>query len=139
MMAIAKESDILVRLRKIGTAYIDFGMKHPNQYRLMFMTPSKYNQEDLAGMGHGKQEEDGYAFLVATVDEAITQGLFREGLQEPHLIAQAFWAAGHGVVALHLAKQGDPWVDWRPLQATADLVIQSMLNGLTRKEASHGQ
>ena len=134
---IAKDPDPLERLRKIGTAYVEFGIRHPNSYRLMFMTQSKLNMADYAQMGHGKQEEDGYAFLVGTVDEAINKGLLREELQDSHLVAQAIWAAGHGVVALHLAKYGDPWVDWRPLQETAALITDAMINGLTRPRQAH--
>ena len=130
--AIAEEPDPIERLRQIGAVYVDFGINHPNHYRLMFMTQSKISKDDLALMGHGKQEEDGYAFLVATVAEAIRAGLLREDLQDPHLVAQAFWAAGHGVVALHLAKFGDPWVDWRGLHETAALVNDAMINGLKK-------
>ena len=135
---IAKEAAPLERLKKIATAYVDFGIKHPNSYRLMFMTESKLNQDDLVHMGHGKLEEDGYAFLVATMSEAISKKLLREDLQDPDLVAQAFWAAGHGVVALHLAKHGDPWVDWRPLQDTATLITEAMIKGLQKKDLSHG-
>ncbi len=135
--AIAKEPDPLERLKKIGTAYLDFGVRHPNSYRLMFMNKSKLKEDDLAGMGHGKQEEDGYAFLVATVGEAIGKGLLRGQLSDPHLVAQAFWSAGHGVVALHLAKRDDPWVDWRPLEETAELISTSMINGLKREGSPH--
>ena len=72
------------------------------------------------------------------MSEAISKKLLREDLQDPDLVAQAFWAAGHGVVALHLAKHGDPWVDWRPLQDTATLITEAMINGLQRKDLSHG-
>src|SRR5262249_360735 len=36
---IAKEKDPIERLRKIGHAYVGFGIDYPNHYRLMFMTP----------------------------------------------------------------------------------------------------
>jgi hypothetical protein len=127
----------LVRLRKIGMAYVDFGMSHPNHYRLMFMSNRKLDPADLPTMGHGNPEEDGYAFLLATVAESMRQGLFRPELDDPHLVAQAFWASGHGVVALHLAKFGDPWVDWRPLRETAALVLDAVIAGLLSKEARH--
>jgi AcrR family transcriptional regulator len=135
--AIAKEPDALERLRKIGRAYVEFGVSHPNSYRLMFMTQSKIKEDDYAEMGHGKQEEDGYAFLVATVIEAIDKGLLRKVLVDPHLVAQAIWSAGHGVVALHLAKRDDPWVEWRSLTETAELIMHTMINGLKREGIAH--
>jgi AcrR family transcriptional regulator len=136
--AIAAESEPLARLRKIGMAYVDFGVEHPNHYRLMFMSSLKLDTADLPRMGHGNPEEDGYAFLVATVAEAMERGLLRPDLRDPHLVAQAFWAGGHGVVALHLAKRGDPWVDWRPLQETAALVMDAMIDGFKRQAPSCG-
>src|SRR5262245_13887112 len=36
---IAREKDPIERLRKIGHAYVAFGVDFPNHYRLMFMTP----------------------------------------------------------------------------------------------------
>jgi AcrR family transcriptional regulator len=132
--AIAAEADTLERLRRIGMAYIDFGVEHPNHYRLIFMTRRTFDASEMAQMGHGNPEEDGYAFLVATVEQAIAQGLLRDGLHDPHLVAQAFWAAGHGIVALHLAKRGDPWVDWRPLPDTVELAMQAMIEGLRRRD-----
>jgi len=136
--AIAAEPDPLARLRQIGMAYVEFGVSHPNHYRLMFMTPGRLEADDLPQMGHGNPEEDGYAFLVATVAEAMAQGLLRDGLDDPHRVAQAFWAGGHGVVALHLAKRGDPWVAWRPLQETVALVLDAMIEGFKRERPCRG-
>ncbi len=36
---IAKVADPVERLEKIGLAYVEFAMEHPNDYRFMFMTP----------------------------------------------------------------------------------------------------
>jgi len=130
--AIAAEPDPLERLRQIGMAYVDFGVAHPNHYRLMFMSSRKLDAADLPRMGHGNPEQDGYAFLVATLAEARAQGLLRAGLDDPHLAAQAFWAGGHGVVALHLAMRGDPWVEWRPLRETAALIMDAMIEGFKK-------
>lgn len=132
---IAKEPDPIERLRRTGRAYLEFGIAHPNHYRLMFMSSHRLNPESLAEMGHGNPEQDGYAFLVATISAAIAQQRLAAGLDDPHLIAQAYWASVHGVVALHLAKEGDPWVEWRPLTETASLVIEAVIGGLTRRTA----
>lgn len=138
LQAVAAEPDPLERLRQTGLAFVQFGVDHPNHYRLMLMSNRKLDPADLPHMGHGNPQEDGYAFLVATVAEAIAKGLLREELQDPHLVAQAFGAGWHGVVALHLSKRGDPWVDWRPLRATAELVLDAMIAGFKRGGAAHG-
>lgn len=132
---IGKEKDPIVRLRKIGRAYVEFAEEHPNHYRLMFMTPPlRAEGEDLAELGRGNPEEDAYAFLRATVAQAIGSGRLRPGLRDADLVAQAVWAGTHGVISLHIAKQGDPWIDWRPVKKTAALVIDALISGLTRNE-----
>jgi AcrR family transcriptional regulator len=128
---IAKEPDPLERLRKIGMAYVEFGLTNPNHYRLMFMT-SRVHEEGRM-LEKGNPEEDAYAFLVATVADALEKGLLKPELKDPHLVAQAAWAGVHGVISLHLAKQDDPWVDWRPARKTAALVVDATIEGLARK------
>lgn len=129
---IARDSDPIERLRKIGMAYVDFGLQHPNHYRLMFMT-NRPHSEEPEKMGKGNPEEDAYAFLVATVADAIEKGLLKPHLKDAHLVAQAAWAGVHGVISLHLAKKDDPWVDWRPPKRTAALVVDSTIAGLLRE------
>ncbi len=134
--AIATEPDPLVRLRQIGMAYVDFGMQHQHHYRLMFMSNRLLEAEYLPAMGHGNPEEDGYAFLLSTIQQAIAQQRFYAHLTDPHLLAQAFWGGVHGIVALHLAKYGDPWVEWRSLTTTATLIIDSILQGIVNAHPS---
>ncbi|KAA0256290.1 TetR/AcrR family transcriptional regulator [Acidobacteria bacterium ACD] len=133
LQRIAKEPDPLERLRKSGLAYVDFALAHPNHYRVMFMTPHPLpkGEEDLAALGKGNPEEDAWAFFRGTVAEAISAGRFRPDLTDPDLVAQALWAGVHGVVALHVAKKDDPWVEWRPARKTAALVVDGLLRGFT--------
>ena len=69
---IARIADPIERLRQIGRAYVGFAIEFPNHYRLMFMTPSKATLgPEGSRLAHGNPEEDAYAFLRATVAEAI--------------------------------------------------------------------
>jgi AcrR family transcriptional regulator len=132
---IAREPDPLERLRKVGLAYADFALEHPNHYRLMFMTPhpAPVKDDEAVAQRKGNPEADAYAFLLATVAEAIEKGLLRPELKDPHLVAQAAWAGVHGVVSLHVAKGEDPWIDWRPLKKTVALVVDSFTRGISRE------
>ena len=132
---IAREPDPLERLRKVGLAYADFALEHPNHYRLMFMTPhpGDVKDEEETAKRKGNPEADAYAFLVATVAEAIEKGLLRPELKDPNLVAQAAWAGVHGVVSLHVAKGEDPWIDWKPLKKTVALVVDSFTRGISRE------
>lgn len=132
---IAREPDPLERLRKVGLAYADFAIDHPNHYRLMFMTPhpAQTKDDEATALRRGNPEADAYAFLVGTIAEAIEKGLLRPELKDAHLVAQAAWAGVHGVISLHVAKCNDPWVDWRPLKKTVGLVVDSFTRGIARE------
>jgi AcrR family transcriptional regulator len=132
---IAKEPDPIERLRKIGLAYVDFATEHPNHYRLMFMTPRFHDEteDSLVERGKGNPEEDAYAFLKGTVEEAMAKGRLRPEVKDADLVAQSVWAATHGVISLQIAKKTDPWVEWRPVKKTAALVIDAMIRGLARE------
>ena len=128
---VAEIADPVDRLRGIGLAYFRFGMNYPNHYRLMFMTPHP-PLGDEHEIERGNPEEDAYAFLKSIVGQAIAEGRFRGDVTDVDLAAQTMWAGMHGVIALHIAKCNDHWVDWRPLEARAELMNETLLNGLLR-------
>jgi len=37
----------------------------------------------------------------------------------------------HGLLALHIVKQDDDWIEWRDVATTAQRISQAMLRGLT--------
>jgi AcrR family transcriptional regulator len=126
-------TDPIERLRQTGRTYIEFGVRYPNHYKFMFMTthpPHEPDQEDREVMGN--PEVDAYAFLKWGVEQAIDAGRFREELQDAELISQTLWASVHGVIALNIAKCSDPWVDWRPLDERAEMMLDVTLRGLVR-------
>jgi AcrR family transcriptional regulator len=133
-------TDPIERLKQIGAIYIDFGTRYPNHYRFMFMTPHpphEPDEEDREMMGN--PEMDAYAFLKWAVQQAIDAGCFREELTDAELISQTLWASVHGVIALHIAKGCDAWVDWRPLQDRAEMMPDVTLRGLIRQRGGEGK
>jgi len=126
-------SDPIERLKQTGRTYTEFGVRYPNHYKFMFMTahpPSAPDEEDREVMGN--PEVDAYAFLKWAVQQAIDAGRLREELRDAELISQTLWAAVHGVIALNIAKCSDPWVDWRPLEQRAEMMLDVTLRGLVR-------
>ena len=129
----AMSSDPIERLKQIGSTYTEFGVRYPNHYKFMFMTPHpphEPDEEDREVMGN--PEVDAYAFLKWAVQQAIDAGRLREEFQDAELISQTLWAAVHGVISLDIAKCTDPWVDWRPLQQRAQLMLDATMRGLVR-------
>ena len=127
---IATVADPVERLRAMGAAYAHFAFDHPNHYRLMFMTPVRPG-ESYPMDRKGKPDQDGYAFLLWTVGQAIQAGKLLPQFTDAELTAQVIWSAVHGIVALHIAKGGDPWVVWRPVEQRVDVGIDILIRGLT--------
>jgi AcrR family transcriptional regulator len=129
--------DPIERLRQIGRNYIQFGINFPNHYVFMFMTvhplhePDEIDREIL-----GNPEVDAYALLKWAVQEAINAGCFREEIQDAELVSQTLWGAVHGAVSLNIAKCKDHWVEWRPFQERAEMMIDVTLRGLMREQSS---
>lgn len=131
--------DPIERLKQIGAIYIDFGTRYPHHYKFMFMTPPMHepNEEDREMMGN--PEMDAYAFLKWAVQQALDAGCFRKELNDTALISQTLWASVHGVISLNIAKGGDCWVDWRPIQARAEMMLDITLRGLVRPATREGK
>lgn len=132
---IARIADPIERMRRTGQAYIEFGLKHPNHYRTMFMTPHPaILDSEIALQDKGNPEEDAYEFLRATVAEAMKAGSFREEIRDVDLVAQTMWAGVHGVISLQIAKCEDAWVEWRSLKKRSETMIDALLQGMLKPE-----
>jgi AcrR family transcriptional regulator len=129
---IAEIADPIERLRSAGFAYADFAMKHPNHYRMMFMTPHPPHDPRKSALDVGNRDEDAYAFVRWTASEAIAQGRIREELADPDLLAQMVWAAIHGWVSLRMTKSNQVWVDWRPTKRSIEAMVEMTIRGVVR-------
>jgi AcrR family transcriptional regulator len=130
----AMSMDPVERLKQIGRTYMGFGVRYPNHYRFMFMTPHpaiEPNEEECEKKGN--PELDAYAFLKWAVQQAIDAGRLREELVDAELVSQTVWAAVHGVISLNIAKCKDAWVDWRPVQDRAETMLDAIMRGLARE------
>ena len=130
----AMPADPVDRMREIGRIYVEFGMRFPNHYKLMFMTPhpeGEFDEQDREIKG--KPESDAYALLKQTVAEAVAAGKFRDEIADVDLISQTLWAAAHGVISLQIAKCNDSaWVNWRPMEERRSVALDAVLRGLLK-------
>jgi AcrR family transcriptional regulator len=134
-VAIGQTPDPIERLRKIGLAYVEFGLKNPNHYRTMFMVPHPLEAEaELDAQGRGNPEEDAYEFLRATVGEAMKIGAFRDELTDVDLVAQTVWAGVHGVISLQITQKDDPWVPWRSVKKRAETMLDVLFKGILKEK-----
>ena len=127
---IGEVKDPIERIRKMGMAYVMFGLEHPQPYRLLFMTAGASHDPERSAVQRGNPEQDAYAFLFRAAGEAIAEGRLRSVYHDADLVAQCLWAGVHGVTSLHLALGQDRWIDWRPALVTAETLIDALVEGM---------
>lgn len=104
---LAEPGTLAERFERLGRAYVDFGLEHPDIYRIAFMLESTQMQDkmdpDHPGHAAGMGAFDALRSLVAELrgrDDEDTAGR-----------AQSIWACMHGLVSLLLARPGFPWIE----------------------------
>lgn len=103
--AVAGVDDPLEQLRRRGRAYVRFGVEHPEQYRILFM--SRPEQAD------GPPDEElleacGFSALTENVVRAMDAGAI--GRADPLLVATGLWTVVHGITSLAVALPHFPVV-----------------------------
>ncbi|HEX7124588.1 MAG TPA: TetR/AcrR family transcriptional regulator [Thermodesulfobacteriota bacterium] len=125
---VGDEADPIERIRLAGLAYVDFAVRYPSHYRLLFMTP----RPERPGSASGAAGRDAYLILRRAVEAALAAGRFRPDLTDPGVVTHALWAAVHGVAALHVARQGGSVPEAEP-RSVAAVVCDAVLDGLARR------
>lgn len=100
--AAAGVDDPLESLRRRGRAYVEFGLEHPEHYRILFM--QRPGDRPNTGPDAGS---DAFVHLVEAVARCIRQGAFAPA--DPMAVASTVWAALHGVTSLMISM---PDFDW---------------------------
>jgi AcrR family transcriptional regulator len=129
---IGRIEDPIERLRRSGQTYIEFGLRHPMQYQLMFMT--RKPTEVLTGLRSTDPSEGAYAFLQQTCADAIATGRIRSEYQDPAELAMMAWSTLHGFLSLRIVKQDDEWIRWGDPQVTAARLCNALLEGVLREQ-----
>lgn len=129
--AVAKVEDPVERLTELHHAYIDFALKLPRHYQLLFLTPaqphhSKVDATSPAGI-------EGYRVLRSTVDECIRTHRFREGLVDADAVAQVIWGTVHGLVSLLIVQGRHAPFHWRTPTVLDRTLLDIVLHGVLRE------
>ncbi|HEX5104929.1 MAG TPA: TetR/AcrR family transcriptional regulator [Pirellulaceae bacterium] len=124
-------SDPIERLRKMGLVFVDFALAQPDVYKILFLNTQVEAFPRIGLIERGNPAQDCYAYLRTTITDAIAAGRFRAELSDQDLVAQVFMGGVHGIVSLHIARGKDPWVNWRPVEQRAQLLIDGLIRGLT--------
>lgn len=98
--------------------YIDFGLDHPDAYRVAFMLEKSVDGSFLEKTGGrpmiaGKEV---FAVFAQMVGEFHARG--ETVSDDPEAATQSLWAGLHGLVSLLIARSEFPWVEREQLIAT---------------------
>lgn len=129
-LAAIREStpDPLARLRQGLRAYIDFGLEHPNDYRVAFLIEFRPFAEEERCPRCRTAGLKNFESVQADVRECMRLGIF--GHHDVEATSQALWAAIHGLTSLLILHPHFPWADGELLINT---LIGTILTGLKAK------
>ena len=96
LMPAAVVEDPWERLTELGRRYIDFGLKHPDLYDLLFIT--KAPMESLESEECWQVGLATHAFLTETVQACVEKGYFKS--KDTSTVAYTLWCNVHGLVSL---------------------------------------
>ena len=117
------KSDPVETLRKSGQAYVEFGLKYPQDYKLTFVIRPQFQQG--LGLQEGSVGESVFNYLREIVSECIRQQIFHQ--VDVETTGQVMWSAVHGVTLLLIDFPDFPWTEKDKL---IDTVIQTTIEGL---------
>lgn len=90
----ATAADPMERLKQLLKIYLEYGIKNPDLYDLMFILRSPMNA--VAEDEDWEACDRSFSFLIETVTQAQEQLRF----SDPRKAAMILWSIGHGIVAL---------------------------------------
>lgn len=85
------------RFEKMGRAYLDFAIEHPNLYRLLFGENYRQEREEVCDYKDENQATGLYA-LIGLLLEAQEEGIIARA--DPMVQAATVWASIHGLASL---------------------------------------
>lgn len=123
-------SDPIERFKKGLRAYIEFGLKYPNHYKVALMMTEDF-EERLQCERSREMGKKAYVHLRNEVARCSELGLIH--VTDIDAAAQAIWANIHGLTSLLITHPRFPWVDRNLL---IDTLIENSMAGLHVKQTT---
>ena len=112
----------LEKLRSGLREYVHFGLKHPSQYEIVFITPLPNKAESEFDESNGRVAFDTMRGVIA---ECVAANLLRTN--DVELVSQTLWAGIHGVTSILIKHEHFPFVERNQL---IDSVIDTLITGI---------
>lgn len=112
----------LEKLKSGLREYIYFGLKHPNQYELVFISPLPVKSERSFEETNGRVAFD---TLRSVIGECVSHKMLKSN--DIELVSQTLWTGIHGVTSLLIKHPHFPFVEREKLIAS---VIDTLIGGI---------
>ena len=116
--------DPMAALRRTMTAYVEYGLENPEEYRLVFLSPepadtAKKTEADMASTDHSA-----FAILWRRVSACVEAGALAG---DAFLLGTLLWTGMHGVTSLLITFPSFPFGQPRRY---VEAMVETMLAGL---------
>lgn len=118
-----KATDPLDELRIRGAAYVNFGLEHPEAYRLLMMGRREGHIDD-PGMEAGR---DAFLHMVEAVDRCVKASALEDA--DPYRASLVLWSGIHGITSLMISFKNFEWGERDALvEHMLDVLIEGLLS-----------
>lgn len=112
----------LEKLRMGMREYINFGLKHPSHYEIVFIIPI---QAPIEGGYESSQGKVAFETLRSSVSDCVADNLLKNN--DIDLISQTLWAGIHGITSLLITHREFPFVERERL---VENVVETLITGI---------
>lgn len=117
-------SDPVACLRRTQRTFVEFGLGHPDHYRLLFISGLETDSSTA-----DSADSRSIALLRKLSSACVERGFFRTS--DPELATQTLWSSVHGLTSLLITHTSFPWIERETL---IDFAINSTINGLLSEQ-----
>lgn len=121
------------RIRLACHAYVEHGLKHPDQYFLVFMERRPAAPIETSTLTFGEIEHDPYAFVCSLTAELVRDGYMAADDKQVAVATQILWEGMHGMTSLRVSTGDDPWIERLDAEAHLDLLLDVLLLGIVQR------
>ncbi len=117
----AKYDDPIEGLKEGCRTYVNFGLKHPNHYKVVFIMMPQEEADAEQYQFIGSMGDKAFSFLRENVANCIR--LNKKSKADVEVTSQVIWAALHGLTSLLITHRDFPW-------ASRDKLISQMIDAV---------
>jgi AcrR family transcriptional regulator len=119
---IDRDMDPIERLRAGITEYVNFGLRHPSDYHLLFNTHMPDPPRVPFARSNGERAFETLRFAVQAAADA---GRLR--ISDVEAVSQSLWMGMHGITSLLITQRHFPFVSRKRLiEQTVDILIEGV-------------